>query len=290
FEHPNVATANDEFFSAGNCSCDWFLAKYIHPAFGSSVTMDDPVIDRVPLTISDYNNYCIVPQIIASHGEMGVFCNSFGNPMGGYDYARLQSYGDPTLRGSTFLPPQGTNLSSWNQSAFQTSYWTNGCYMQMNAYNYQVFKTWLNSPCQYWIDEANYYIYLLPCDNNDYNSLLAGQTNPYSIDGIPLIQTLTGSPTLLNTVWYSNSLFHLEIQDLQLSGYVNLQHQINSFHHNYMFLSTLDTTGTKPYWVQIWNNIFWGGSIGPGLGNTPLQGQYLYFINNTCSFTGLNFI
>ena len=290
FEHPSSATFVDEYFTAGNCSCDWFLDKYVRPAYGPTITMDDPIIDKIPITIDDYNNYCIVPQILPSQGEQGRFCNEVNTPQDGYDYARLQSWGDPTLRGSTFLPPSGTNISQFNQSLFVTSYWTSGCYMQMNAYDYRVFKTWLQSPCQYWVDEANYYIYLIPCDNNDYRSLTSGQTSPFSIDGIPLIQTLTGSPTLFNTIYYSNSLFHLEIQDLQLHGYINLQHQMNSLHHNYLFLSTLDSSPIEPYWVQVWNNIFWGGFIGVGLGNGRLQGEYLYFINNTCSYTALDFI
>src|SRR6185312_9876998 len=63
-------------FQIGTLNCTAFMQKYIYPAFGRNMSMLDPVIDSIPLNISDwYDSSWQLPGWQTTNAVSSIWCS-----------------------------------------------------------------------------------------------------------------------------------------------------------------------------------------------------------------------
>jgi len=148
-------------------------------------------------------------------------------------------------------------------------------WVNMNLYpaNSQLVRHFLDSPCEFILDDINGLIIVYPCNAIDEATI---------INGTALNQITTVSDTFtIITTQSSGSLFPIEKQELIIIGTIDVSQTIASIHHCIVNGSGILHSGPLNHVSMIWENQFTGVEVLPGA-------DYQYIINNTFSYGSIS--
>lgn len=106
-------------FNFGDFNCTWFMEKYIWSIYGPNISMSDPFIDAIPLTVDDWLSYGQYSLANWTGTYLGI-CHYDGWDL----YSLIYQTGDYAY---DLFPPGSPSFINTSVTSLLTPYWGKGC-------------------------------------------------------------------------------------------------------------------------------------------------------------------